>query len=112
MSSLLKRNVLCLCLLAKTDPALVRAIIEKGNGGLVQSLCECAHNIVKGNVPLKKSQKGRLCRYKKDLRALVKGKTALHERKRILQKGGFVGALLAPLAKSLLAPLVISLLQS
>ena len=78
MSSLLKRNVLCLCLLAKTDPALVRAIIEKGNGGLVQSLCECAHNILKGNVPLKKSQKGRLRRYKKDLRALVKGKTALH----------------------------------
>ena len=41
-----------------------------------------------------------------------KRKNALHERKRIVQKGGFVGALLAPLAKSLLAPLVISLLQS
>ena len=40
-----------------------------------------------------------------------KRKTALHERKRILQKGGFVAALLAPLAKSLLAPLVTSLLQ-
>ena len=112
MSSRLKRNVLCRCLLAKTDPALARSIIEKGNGGLVQGLCKCAHNILKGNVSLKNSQKGGLRRYKKDLRALVKRKTALHERKRNLQKGGFVGAMLAPLAMSLLAPLVITLLQS
>ena len=112
MSARLKRNRLCLCLLAKTDHVLARAIIEKGNGDLVQSLYECAHSILKGNVPLKKSQKGRLRRYRKDLRALEKRKSALHERKRILQKGGFVGALLAPLAKSLLAPLLISLLQS
>ena len=109
MSARLKRKALCLCLLAKADSALARTIFEKGNGDLVQSLCECAHNILNGNIPLKKSQKGRLRRYKKDLRALVKRKTALHERKRILQKGGFVGALLAPFAKSLLAPLLISL---
>ena len=32
---------------------------------------------------------------------MVQRKTALHERKHILQKGGFVGALLAPLATSL-----------
>ena len=112
MSALLKRNALCLCLLAKVDPDLARVIINKGNVNLVKSLCECAHNILKGNVPLKKSQKGRLRRYKKDLRTLVQRNTSLHERKRILQKGGFVGALLAPLAKSLLAPLVTALLQS
>ena len=44
--------------------------------------------------------------------ALVQRKTTLHERKRILQKGGFVGALFAPLTTSLIAPLAISLLQS
>ena len=91
MSARLKRNALCLCLLAKAEPALARAIIEKGNANMVRSLCDCAHNILKGNVPLKKSQKGRFRRYKKDLRALV-------------QSGG--GGLLAPLPTSLLAPLV------
>ena len=106
MSALLKRNALCLCLLAKVDPDLARVIINKGNKNLVKRLCECAHNILKGNVPLKKSQKGRLRGYNNDLRALVQWNTSLHEKKRILQKGGFVGALLAPLAKSLLAPLV------
>ena len=64
MSDRLKRNALCPCLLAKTDTALARAIIEKGSENLVRSLCECAHNILKGNVPLKKNQKRRLRRYK------------------------------------------------
>ena len=48
MSARLKRNRLCLCLLAKTDPALARFITEKGNGNLVRSLCERAHNILTG----------------------------------------------------------------
>ena len=96
---------MCLCFLSKLDPDLARVIINKGNENLVKGLCECAHNILEGNVPLKKSQKGRLRRCKKDLKALV-------QRKRILQKGGFVGALLAPVAKSLLTPLVTALLQS
>ena len=89
MSARLNRNALCLCLLAKGDPDLPRVIINKGNKNLVRSLCECAH-ILKGNVPLKKSQKGRL-RWYKDLRALVQRNTSLHERKRLVQKGGFVG---------------------
>ena len=112
MSARFKRNAFCLWLLANVDPDLARVIINKGNENLVKRLCECARNILKGNAPLKKSQKGRLRRYKKDLKILIQRNTSLHERKRILQKGGFVGALLAPLAKSLLAPLVTALLQS
>ena len=50
MSARLNRNRLCLCLLAKTDPA--RAIIEKGNENLVRSLCERAHNILKGTADI------------------------------------------------------------
>ena len=111
MSARLKRNALCFCFLAKAETALAMAIIEKGDENLVRRLCECAHNILEGNVPLNKRQKRRLRRYKVDLRALVQRKTALHERKRILQKGGFVGALLGPLATSLLALVAIRLLQ-
>ena len=92
---------MCLCLLAKADPALARDTTESGNGNLVRRLGEYSHNILKGNVSLKNNQKGRLGRYKKDLRALVKRKTALHERKRVLQKGGFVGHASLPLVSYL-----------
>ena len=60
MSARLKRNALCLCLLAKAEHGLARTIIEKGNENLVRNLLECSHNILKGNVPLKKGQKRRL----------------------------------------------------
>ena len=111
MPASLKRNALCRCVLAKAEPALARAIIEKGSENPVRCLYECVH-ILKGSVPLKNLKRKEDCWYKEDLRALVQRKSALHERKRILQKGGFVAALLAPLATSLLAPLAISLLQS
>ena len=48
MSAQLKRNRLCLCLPVQADPALTRAIIKKGNENLFRSLCERAHNILKG----------------------------------------------------------------
>ena len=53
MSARLKRNSLCLSLLANAEPALARAIIEAGNENLVRRLCECAHDVLTGNVPLK-----------------------------------------------------------
>ena len=74
MSARLNRDALCLCLLAKAEPALARAIMEKRNENLVRTLCECARNFLKGNVPLKTSQKRRLRRYKEDLRLWYKGR--------------------------------------
>jgi len=55
---------------------------------------ECAKNVIKGNVPLTARQKEKLRRSRKDLRALSVKKTALRRKRRILQKGGFLGALL------------------
>ena len=59
-----------------------------------------------GNVSLPKDQKSKLRRYRKDLRMLMLKKTGLHKRKRILQKRGFLSALLVPLATSIPLPLV------
>ena len=77
---------LCICLLAKADHIFAKDIIIKGKHDLIHSLCECSVNILKGNVSLKKCQKSKLRRYRKDLRALVITKTGLHLGKRILQK--------------------------
>ena len=111
MSARVKRNALCLHLLTKADGKLIKAVIANGKGELVDSLCECAHNILKGNVALKATHKAKLRRYRGLMRSLVKRKVAKNKRK-ILQTGGFVSALLAPLATSVILPLVKSLLRA
>ena len=58
--------------------------------------CECSKNILKGNVPLKERQLKKLRREKKNLRALALKKTSLKAKRKILQKGGFIGAILPP----------------
>jgi hypothetical protein len=59
--------------------------------------CECADNILRGNVPLPNLQKEKLKRNKAGLRALTKKSVSLKQKKAILQKGGFLGSLLAPI---------------
>ena len=85
--------------LRKASPSVAKSVIKSADAGLVQCLCECSLNILKGNVRLTAAQKRKLSRYKRDLRTLAKNKVALKSKKRILQKGGFLGALLGPLAR-------------
>ena len=106
MSRLVKRQVLCLQMLNRTHNAKLRkAILEYAE--LISALCECAHNILIGTVRLTPREKVRLRRYRTDLNSIVSKKTAVVRKRRILQqKGGFLPALLAPLASSVLLPLL------
>ena len=96
MSACLKRNVYLLRLLHKSKPSLVKVILKNASPDLVRALCECSLNVLKGNIKLNASQKTRLRRYKNILRKLATKKVAAKTRKRLLQKGGFIGALLGP----------------
>ena len=63
-------------------------------------------NILDGNVPLTSSQKNKLRINKLHLRRLVLKKTALAKKRKILQKGGFLSAILSaaiPLIGGLIA---------
>ena len=60
-------------------------------------------NVIKGNVPMTGPQKANLRRRREDVRALAVKKTSLAKKRRILQKGGFLTALL---------PSVLSILSS
>jgi hypothetical protein len=64
-------------------------------------LCECAKNIIYGRVPLNKKQKRSLAGQKRMLRKLALKKTSLKVKRKILQKGGFLGALLGPIVSVL-----------
>lgn len=74
-----------------------KSMIKAADGDLVRCLCECALNILKGNVRLTPPQKSKLTRHKHSLRQLASGKLKIGKKKKILQKGGFLSALLAPL---------------
>lgn len=88
MSRLIKSNKRVLQFLAKSTPIQRKAILQKADKGLVNGICECVHNILRGNVQLNKRQKSKLRKHKNVLRTLVNNKS-LNSKKRILiQKGG------------------------
>lgn len=106
MSARVRKHADVLQVLAKAKPTLCKTIIQGADQNLMRCLCECTHNILKGNVPLSPPQKAKLTRYKKELRAVAKKTTSQKRKKQALQKGGFLPALMAPL----LAPLATKLL--
>jgi hypothetical protein len=110
VSQRLKRHDSNIVYLQKTKPCIRRHLITKADRSLVDCLCECAENIIRGNFPLTKLQKEKLKRNKAGLRALTKKSVSLKKKKAILQKCGFLGSLLAPIA-SVVAPLLSTLFQ-
>jgi len=73
-----------------------RDYIKKCNREFMDCVSECAENVIKGYVPMTGPQKANLRRRRKDVRALAIKKTSLTKKRRILQKGGFLTALLPP----------------
>ena len=69
---------------------------------LCDSMSEIAANLLKGNIPLTDRQFLVLKRHAKDIEALSKKKTQVWKRREILQKGGFLSALLGPVVRFLM----------
>ena len=96
--NLLHKNILYIDILAKAKPAHRKAILSTADRDLIICLCDCAVNILKGNVLLKAHEYQKLCKAKAHLRQLAGEKTTIKARRKILvQKGGFIPALLAPI---------------
>ena len=57
-------------------------------------VCECIKNVLNSNLKIKSSHLKKLSRHKQTLRALASKSTSLAKRKQLLQRGGFIGALL------------------
>ena len=99
----LQKHGSILHVLKTAKPSIVRHLIKNGSKDLLNVLCECCYNVIKGNVPLTHFQKKRLHRYKNTLRTLTtnKRKLTLSKKRQLLQKGGFLGVLLGPVIKLL-----------
>ena len=85
VSQRLKNHASDIVYLQKGRPCIRNHLITKADRSLVDCLCECADNILRGNVPLTKLQKEKLKRNKAGLRALTNKSVSLKKKKSILQ---------------------------
>ena len=77
-------------------PKLRKDIISNSDKELINSISECALNVLRGNVNLTDSQKKRLRKYKWRLRTVVNKRVPLARKKRLInQRGGFLISLLS-----------------
>ena len=98
MASRLRKHYPILKELARAKPKVRRKILRAASIDLVRCLCECSHNILRGNLKLSPKQKKKLKHHSKTLRSLAGKKVGLKRKKKlILQKGGFLPALLTPI---------------
>ena len=98
MSKRLHRHVNLLRALHKASPASRKNLLKKHcNSDFVCCITECVKNLLKGNVPLNSAQKKRLSAKKKVLRQIALKKTSFRKKQKLIQSGGFLGALLGPI---------------
>ena len=108
MVETLKRNAETLRFLHR-KPVYAKGVIQHADDQLLDCLRVCCKNILDGNVPLSPTQKARLNRHKNILRSLIKPGLPRAHKKALIQKGGFLPALLAPIL-AIAGPLFKSLL--
>ena len=99
MSKLVEKYATFLRRLHKANPKEKKILIKKAKDDpeFLKCMCECAKNVIKGTVQMTASQRERVRRRKQSFRKLILKKTSLKEKRRIVQSGGFLGALLGPI---------------
>lgn len=91
MSRVVKANINLLRALACMSPKHRTAVLKTADKSLILSVCECAYNLLKGNVCVSSNKKRKLAQYKNLLRKLVKrGESVKTKKKYLIQKGGGV----------------------
>ena len=70
MSKRVRNHAPYLRVLARGTTKQRQGIIQGANRELVHCLCECALNVLNGNIPLKPAEKRKLKKYKHHLRTL------------------------------------------
>lgn len=89
--SCLRKDAALLTALIHATPKERKALLKVCGNSRIRTVCECAYNVLRGNVPLAKKSKGQLSKHKAALRRLVKrGEGWAKKRKYLIQKGGGV----------------------
>ena len=75
----MRRYASTLLMLQNAKPKVKRMVIQKAGKELMNCLCECGRNILKGTVPISKAQLRDLKRYEKHLRCIDKKSVPIEE---------------------------------
>ena len=87
----MKKQAMCLQLLNKIKNAKLRkAILEHADPELIHALCECAHNILRGNVQMTSREKARLRKYKTKLRLIARKDLSVTQKRRKPATDGWI----------------------
>jgi len=106
----LKRNLKFLFKVKTLSAAQRKQLLQRSKPDQVKCLSDCCHNILRGNVKLNKQQKKKLLQQAQFIRLVASNNIKVPQKRELLvQKGGFLPALLAPIigiAGSLIGELV------
>lgn len=99
----LQRNATKLKRLRKASKAMRKQMLQQNlaDTDFIQCICECSKNILNGNVPLTNRQMTKLRRKKMSMRNLADKRVSITKKKKIIQTGGFLGAILGPVVSVL-----------
>ena len=88
-----------------------RAMLKNADKELIESICHCVYNLLKGNIILTTSEKQNLVKYKKVLREQVQKSSVNHKKRILIQKGGFLEFLI-PAAITGISSIISSVINS
>ena len=94
-------------MLSKSNPKYRKSLINGAPPEIMKVLSECALNILKGTITLTNDEKTKLRKHKNQLRQMATTRVSNRQKKKIVQKGGMLKALLKPVLKATL-PLVVN----
>jgi len=94
----LKRNLKFLHKVKGSKAAQRKQLLQCSKPDQIKCLSDCCHNILKGNVKLNNLQKKKLLQQAQFIRLVASKDIKVPQKREILvQKGGFLPALLAPI---------------
>lgn len=95
MTSRIRKHALLLHHLAHSGSKARKKLVQTYPKEAIDAVCDCAHNSLRGAIPLTKVQKQRLKKHKKVIRTLSNKKVSIKRKRKILgQSGGFLPILL------------------
>ena len=94
-----KKHLPLLKLLKEAHPDLRFTLIRYSDLDFINTICECVHNTLKGNIPLKKLEVTKLRKFKRVLRKFFQTDGGVKKKQKvIIQSGGaFLPVLLSPI---------------
>ena len=82
-----------LILLANSHPTAAKKILKNANNTVIKAIAELALNCLNGVLPLNSAAKKKMQRYKSGMRKIA-SKSSIADKRRVIQRGGFLSALL------------------